>query len=301
MLIDLIQLRTFVAVAEERHLTHAAERLHISRSSASTHIRAIEQRLDMQLFVRTNRNLSLTRAGELLLQEAKPLINQSVRFAAFARELRGKIDGTLVLGANSEPQSSRVGEIVAVIRERHPLVCVDMCARHSGGTLQGLKTGEIDAGLVSGEPRDPSFTYYPLTRLRFRIAGPHAWKERIEQAGWEELAAMPWVTSSDDTLTYSSWLRSQFADKGLTLNAVVRFDNGTLARTLPATGVGLMLLREEYALQGERDGTLALSPLGLAEFSLQAVHLTSRVNDPLVKAFVEAVAVVWPKAQARHL
>jgi DNA-binding transcriptional LysR family regulator len=300
MLIDLIQLRTFVAVAEERHLTHAAERLHISRSSASTHIRAIEQRLGMQLFVRTNRSLSLTRAGELLLQQAKPLIDQSVRFAAFARKLQGRIDGTLVLGANSEPSSSRVGEIVAVIRERHPLVCVDMRARHSAGTLQGLKTGEIDAGLVSGEPRDPSFIYYPLTGLRFRIAGPSAWRDRIHQAGWEELAAMPWVISSDDTLAYSSWLNRQFADRGLWLNSVVRFDNGTLARTLPATGVGLMLLREEYALQGEREGTLALSPLGLAEFPLQAVHLTSRSKDPLVKAFVEAVAVVWPSARARH-
>jgi len=300
MLIDLIQLRTFVAVAEEGHLTRAAERLHMSRSSASAHIRAIEQRLDMQLFARTNRNLSLTRAGELLLQQAKPLINQSIRFAAFARELRGKTDGTLVLGANTEPVSSRIGQIVATIRERHPLVSVEMCARHSGGTLQGLKTGEIDAGLVPGEPRDPSFTYYPLARLRFRIAGPAAWRERIEQAGWDELAAMPWAVSSDDTLSYSSWLHRQFAEKGLALNAVVRFDNSTLARTLPATGVGLILMREEYALQGEREGTLALSPLGLAEFSLNAVHLASRANDPLVRAFIEAVAVVWPDARPLH-
>ena len=67
MQIDLVQLRTFVAVAEEKHLTRAAERLHISQSAASAHVRAVEESLDTQLFVRTNRSLEPTRACELLL------------------------------------------------------------------------------------------------------------------------------------------------------------------------------------------------------------------------------------------
>ena len=66
MLIDLVQRRTFVAVAEEQHLTRAAERLHMSQSAASAHVRAIEERLGTQLFVRTNRSLELTHAGQLL-------------------------------------------------------------------------------------------------------------------------------------------------------------------------------------------------------------------------------------------
>ena len=251
----------------------------------------------MQLFVRTNRSLELTRAGEVLLQQAQALLNHAVQFSAFARELRGKVDGTLVISANSEPLSSRIGDIVAVLRERQPLVAVDLRARHSAGTLRGLKNGEIDVGLVSGETRDPRFTCYLLTQLRFRIAGPAAWRARIEAADWEELAAMPWVISSDDSLTYSAWLHRQFADQGLMLNTVARFDNGTLARTLPTAGVGMMLLREGHALKGVADGTLALSPLAMAEFPLLAVHLASRADDPLVRAFVDAVAAVWPQVR----
>ena len=89
MQIDLVQLRTFVAVAEEQHLTRAAERLHISQSAASAHVRAVEDRLDTQLFVRTNRSLELTRAGQLLLAKAKILLNEAAIFISFARELRG--------------------------------------------------------------------------------------------------------------------------------------------------------------------------------------------------------------------
>jgi DNA-binding transcriptional LysR family regulator len=298
MLIDLVQLRTFVAVAEERHLTRAAERLHISRSAASTHIRAVEERLETLLFVRTNRSLALTRAGELLLHEAKTLLHEAAHFGSFARELRGKVDGRLVVGANSEPTNSRIGQIVAALRERHPLIALDLRARHSAGTLQGLKTGELDVGLLSSHPGDTGLACWRLTTVRFRIAGPVAWKERIDSAGWPELSRMPWVASSDDSLIYSSWLQRAFSERGLELNTVVRFDSGVLARALPAAGVGLMLLREEHALQGERDGTLALWPLATAEFPLLLAHVAGRGNDPLIQAFVEAARTAWPQMEA---
>src|SRR5256885_9169158 len=165
MLIDLVQLRTFVAVAEEKHLTRAAERLHISQSAASAHVRAVEESLDTQLFVRTNRSLEPTRACELLLAKAKTLLNEAALFTSFARELRGKIEGHLVVASSSEPASSRIGEIVGAVRARHPLISVDLRARPSAGTRQGLKTGEIDVGLLLGRPVEAGFTYYELTTV----------------------------------------------------------------------------------------------------------------------------------------
>ena len=91
MMIDLVQLRTFVAVAEEQHLTRAAERIHISLSSASAHIRGVEDALGTQLFVRTKRSLVLTRAGELLFKRAKALLNEAALLQSFSMELRGQI------------------------------------------------------------------------------------------------------------------------------------------------------------------------------------------------------------------
>jgi DNA-binding transcriptional LysR family regulator len=294
MLIDLVQIRTFVAVAEELHLTRAAERLHISPSSASTHIRAVEKRFDIQLFVRSNRSLELTGAGQVLLRQAKTLLGEAAQLGSVARQLRGQVDGDLVISANSEPLNSRIGEVIASLRERYPLVRVDLRARHSAGSLQGLKTGEIDVGILSDGQTDASLTYHALTAIRFRIAGPVAWREQIERADWAELASLPWITSADRSLTYSSWLTQLFADKGLELNTVVRFDNGALARALLPGGVGMLLLREEHALQGVRDGYLAISPLAVAEFPLRIAHLTSRSMDPLIQAFIEVARSVWP-------
>jgi len=295
MLIDLLQLRTFVAVAEERHLTRAAERLHVSQSAASAHVRAVEESLGAQLFVRTNRNLELTGIGQALFRRAKGLLSEAAMFTSFARELRSQVDGNLIVAANSEPVSSRIGQVIAGLRATHPLVTVDLFARPSSVTRQGLKTGEVDVGLLLGTPVDAEFTYYPLTMVRYRIAGPVSWRERLESADWAELASLPWMVPADSSLAYSTTLSRLFADKGLDLNIVVRFDNSTLARALIPDGVGLMLIPEEHALQGEREGRFALSPLGRVEFLLLVAHLSSRGADPLIKAFLTAAGTAWPE------
>lgn len=294
MLIDLVQLRTFVAVAEEQHLTRAAERLHISQSAASSHVRSVEDNLDTQLFVRTNRSLELTRAGEMVLRQAKTLLNEAAEFTSFARVIRGKLKGNLVVGTSSEPSASRIGEVVAALRAKHPMITVDLRARPSYGTRQALKTGELDFGILLGRPVDAGFTYHQLDTMQFRIAGPVAWKTQIEQADWAKLASLPWLTPADSSMAYSTMLSQLFTDRGLELNTVVRFDNAALGRSLLKAGVGMMLMHEEHALQGERDGCLALSPIARAEFGLFAAHVASRGSDPLICAFTEAVREAWP-------
>jgi len=289
-----VQLRTFVAVAEEQHLTRAAERLHISLSAASTHVRAVESALDTQLFVRASRRLELTRAGQLLLGRAKSVLNEATLFSSFARELGGKIEGRLVVASSSDPSSSRIGAIVHALRERHPMVTVDLRARPSSGAHEGLKTGELDIALLLGRPADAGFSCYELPPINFRIAGPAAWKDKIASADWAGLAALPWIAPTDSSMAYTVILKEFFADRGLALNAVASFDNAMLGRAMLEAGVGLGLVREDYALEAERQGIVVLSPLAKAVYPSYVAHLASRRDDPLVRAFVDAAADVWP-------
>lgn len=110
-----------------------------------------------------------------------------------------------------------------------------------------------------------------------------------------ELASLPWVTPAASSMVYAT-LRSQlFDDKGLELNSVIQFDNATLGREMLYAGAGMMLVREEYAIQGQKEGLLAISNLATAERSLFMVHLASRKNDPLIRGFIDAAYSVWPE------
>jgi DNA-binding transcriptional LysR family regulator len=295
MLIDLVQLRTFVAVAEEQHLTHAAERLHISQSAASAQLRAVEDKLNLQLFIRTNRRLELTRAGQLLLSKAKTLLNEASVFNSFARELCGKIEGELVIGASSDPAISRIGEMISSLRTKHPLIRVNLRTRQSLGSRQGLKSGELDIVVLLGQPSDTGVTYYELKKVRFSVVGPIAWKEQIENANWAELSRLPWITPNDSSAAYKAMLGQLFGSLGLELNSVARFDNATHSRMMLEAGVGLTLMREEYAILGSKKGTLSVSPIADTQLQLFMAHLASRRNDPLIEAFLGAATDVWPE------
>jgi DNA-binding transcriptional LysR family regulator len=295
MLIDLVQLRTFVAVAEEQHLTRAAERLHVSQSAASAHVRAVEDALDTELFIRTNKRLELTHAGHLLLKKAKDLLNEAAQFTSFAREIRGKTEGNLVVGSSSDPTASRIGATVARLQEKHPYISVDLRALPSSGTRQGLKTGELDVGIFLGRPIDPDLAYQQLTTAKFAVAGPIAWEKEIESANWAQLAALPWVSPSDGSMAYSVMLNQLFADRGLDLNTVVQFDNEAVGRAMVHAGVGLMLVREEHAVRGAQEGSLAVSPIAKTDFALLFAHANSRSADPLIIAFGEAARAAWER------
>lgn len=294
MNLDLVQLRTFVAVAEEQHLTRAAERIHISQSAASAHVRAVEELLRTQLFVRTNKGLELTQAGQLLFHKAKALLNEATHFTSYARELHGEVEGQLVVSSGGDPFSSRIGHIVAELIAQHPLIHINLHSRPSLGTRQGLKTGELDVGVLLDKPTDASFHYYEISKVHFRIAGPIAWKEKIASADFAALARLPWITPDNNSMAYSAIQARLFTEKGLELNSVAHFDNALLARAMSQAGVGMMLMREDQALQCEAEGVLAISPLVRLEYQMFLVHLATRRNDPLIKAFIAAGKKVWP-------
>jgi DNA-binding transcriptional LysR family regulator len=200
-----------------------------------------------------------------------------------------------VVGASSDPPSNRIGDIVAALRARHPMVTVDLHAGSSARTRQALKTGELDVGMFLGRPADVDFAYYRLAAVPYRIAGPVAWKARIETDDWAQLCTLPWLAPNDSSLASSTMLSQLFAERGLELNTVARFDNGALGHALLRAGVGVMLMREEHALEGEREGRLAVSPIGHAAFDLLVAHMAGRDHDPLIGAFLEAVKTAWPQ------
>jgi DNA-binding transcriptional LysR family regulator len=294
---DLNQLRTFVAVAQEGHLTRAAERLHISQPAASAHVRSLESYFDVKLFERTNRGLELTAAGRALADAAARVLDSSVALETLARELRGGVGGRLYLGVNADPTLTRLGPLVSWLRNHHPRLELNVQMRSSLATRQGVDAGELDAGFLLSSTFDKGLSGLELATLHYRIAAPIAWVSRLRDADWKTLAALPWIVTAPGTSNHE--MRDElFRPLRLTVNATVEANNDLLLRTLIADGVGVGLVRADHAEQGERSGVYALSPLGRAETRLLFVYPASRAKDPLIQAVVEGVRHVWPASSS---
>lgn len=95
-------------------------------------------------------------------------------------------------------------------------------------------------------------------------------------------------------MAYFTMFAQLFGERGLKLNAVASFDNAGLGRAMVEAGVGLMLMREEHAVEGVERSVFALSPIARASFPLCIVHLRSRRDDPLIRAFIEAATELVP-------
>jgi DNA-binding transcriptional LysR family regulator len=146
---ELRHLRYFVAVAEERHVTRAAERLGIQQPPLSQQIRALETELDVQLFHRKPRGVELTPAGSAFFDDAKAILARvEDAVAAAKRAARGET-GRIGIGFTSSASFHPfVPRAIRAFRERHPLVALALEENGTTELAAALRAKAVDAAFV---------------------------------------------------------------------------------------------------------------------------------------------------------
>ena len=155
--IDWHSLRAFVVVAEEGHITRAAERLNTQQPSLSLRIRAFEKRLDVQLLRRKPRGVELTAAGEVLLAHARTLLELHARaLDAVQRAGRGELGRLCVGTIPTGPMHPLMPASVRQFRGRYPDAAVTLEECLSDELLQRLRDERIDVAFLRSVPHDVS-------------------------------------------------------------------------------------------------------------------------------------------------
>jgi len=146
---ELRHLRYFMAVAEEKHVTRAAERLGMQQPPLSQQIRALERELDVQLFRRLPRGVEPTAAGLAFLSDARAIVAQIDRAVATAKRTARGEQGRIAVGfTSSAPFNPFVPRVIRAYREAFPLVALML---EEGGTtelIEALRHERIDAAFV---------------------------------------------------------------------------------------------------------------------------------------------------------
>jgi DNA-binding transcriptional LysR family regulator len=146
--IELRHLRYFVAVAEELHFGRAAERLHLAQPPLSQQIRKLEDLLGYALFTRTSRSVSLTPAGEALLQRARRTLRNVQRDIDETRSIGHGDVGSLHIGFIGSAMLTTLPGIFRSYREAYPRVRLHLHESFTALVSEGLENGSLDAGIL---------------------------------------------------------------------------------------------------------------------------------------------------------
>jgi DNA-binding transcriptional LysR family regulator len=147
--VELRHLEYFVAVAEERHFTRAAERMRVAQSGLSASIRALERELDADLFVRHTRRVELTDAGHALLTEAHRTLASAAAAKNAVAAVRGLLRGTLTVGSEQCLGVVDLPPLLSSFRRAHPGVEIRLKYAGSAQLIAQLRANRLDVGFVA--------------------------------------------------------------------------------------------------------------------------------------------------------
>jgi DNA-binding transcriptional LysR family regulator len=149
MAIDIRRLRYFITVAEEGHITSAAERLDMQQPPLSRQIRLMELELKVQLFRRLPRGVELTSAGRALLPEAKAMLARLDRAVETTRRAARGEQGSLSVGlAPTAPFNPLVPKTIRSFREAFPLVSLGLEEGLSNEIIARFHNDQMDVAFV---------------------------------------------------------------------------------------------------------------------------------------------------------
>ncbi|MFI8192339.1 LysR family transcriptional regulator [Streptomyces sp. NPDC085946] len=145
---ELRQLEYFVAVAEERNFTRAADRVHISQSGVSAQIRQLERELGAELFDRSARTVTLTVAGKAALGHARAALAAAGAVGQAVGEVTDVIRGRLTVGMVTGCTVTPLFDALAAFHRAHPGVELSLLEDHSDRLVERVRAGTADLALV---------------------------------------------------------------------------------------------------------------------------------------------------------
>ncbi|MCP4114361.1 MAG: LysR family transcriptional regulator [Desulfobacteraceae bacterium] len=288
---ELYQLRTFVAVAKEKHLTRAAQRLNTSQPSVSAHIKALEQELGIPLFQRSKKGMALTDQGEIMLNKAKTVLDSSFDLLNQAEKIKGQPVGGIKIGINTHPDILRITSLFDQMQTLYPQLTLQLIQSSSTRVEKHLKTGELDCGYMLGPPTSPGIKTRFLRSVDFLVSGPASWKQKLENATPREIATFPWVVNSKGC-RLGMLIEEHFGREGRELQRTVVADDETMIQLIQA-GAGLGVMALDKAEAAEREGRAALWRGKTLTLDLFFTYPETRSDDPKIEAMLKVHDAVW--------
>lgn len=247
---DLRHLRYFVAVADEKNFTRAAERLNIAQPPLSRQIQQLEEELGVVLIEKGSRPLRLTDAGKFFHAHAAELLAKAADLKAMTQRV-GKIDRKFAIGFVASTLYGLLPEIVRRFRNRYQSLEISFHELTTMEQLQALKEGKIDVGFGRLKSEDPAIRRIVLREEALMVALPAGHRlgtadapVKLSQIVHEPLLVYP----KNPRPSFADQVLATFKERNLVPQTVLEVRELQIAIGLVGAGQGVAVVPQ--SLQG---------------------------------------------------
>jgi DNA-binding transcriptional LysR family regulator len=258
---ELRQLEYFVAVAEERNFTRAAERVHVAQPAVSAQIARLERELGQRLLDRSRRETRLTAAGDAVLPHARTALAAVANARLAIDELAQLVRGTVTLGTVTS-HNVDIPALLADFHRAHPAVEITLSTDNSDALIDDVQSGALDAAIVSvGSGEVPSGLAVEVVTdeaIDAAVCLDDRWTGRtsirLAQLVERQLIALPRGTG------IRAQLERACARAGLTARVAFEASTPVALAELAARGLGVAILPRSVSRSHPGLAAIAITP-----------------------------------------
>ncbi|WP_374055114.1 LysR substrate-binding domain-containing protein [Rossellomorea sp. FM04394] len=241
-------LNIFITVVEERNLTRAGEKLFITQSAISQNLKILERKFNAQLLNRTNKQISLTKAGEILYFHARQIINQYTLTERLIYELQEGISGPLNIGSGFTFGEYLLPDLISKFITKHPKIRPKITIKNSIRIANQVRENDLDIGIIEREVTDDLLQTIPFAEDDMVVIVPTNFINNNE-ADISYLSDRTWIIRENGSGTRQV-TDNMFNKTGINPKNILEFGSTQIIKEAVRKGLGVSYI-SKLAVQSE--------------------------------------------------
>ena len=286
---DFRQLKSFVAVVENKSFSKAAEKLHSAQPTISTHVRMLEEELNTRLILRTTKTIEVTPQGW-----------EAYKYAIKILDLRDRItescsaDSKYIIrvGASTVPATYVIPDILPRYTENNPDTYFQIHQSNSRDVVDGIMDGRFDVGIIGSPAEQEGLTCIPICRNNIVLITPvneeYLAMQRSPRTPLKQLLKSPIILREKGGKKIADRFLDSLGIREEDLNVVARVNDQEAVKNLVAKGMGVSLISEIAARDFVRERRLLQFrlPQDQEPHKLYIVYRNRFTSQPKVQSFI---------------
>jgi DNA-binding transcriptional LysR family regulator len=275
---DLRQLEILQAIAETGSFTACGRKLHVSQSAISRQILLLEEELGEPLFLRVGRQVLMTPAAESLVQLGQRVFLDVRETVGAITDRTRELRGTLRLSGGMTVCLYVFPPLLKHLRRVHPQLDVRLMVATAGRSLQEIRAGRVDAGLITLPVDESDLMTVPVLReeLLLVTTPTHALARRRRVAP-RDLAGQPFILFEMGSATRKVIDRF-FASENIEPTIVMDTENVEIIKAMVKTGLGIGIVPYQAVAREVRGGQLFCARIEGHELVRETGWVYARAN-----------------------